>query len=435
MAESPQEPYNNMAMPGCSLKKSPSYREAQELLSRHVKRQKLLKKYSGQSTEMSPLDVRKEAEKILNEFLKRQLKKDLRNSPLLSHKYQQVVVEDEYEQTQHLDDEVIMKGENFSGDEIPVTESYASVDAIDDIPFMDGVEEGISNDGRSRSLPGAIQFSVKSDQGLPKSYSLSPQSLLKGDKPVSPRKRSSAKLDSPSLSSHSKSPSFVAEGPGSVPKSAEDYPPEPQKVRRRFRSGSVSSSDTDSGAIVSPNRKKKTVFKRLQERFARAVSRDREKMDLDGGRGSPDDAKKKIKKRKARSKKRTDKHSGSEILKERHTHKEGHIEQHHDSENKDILLRTDETWESTDITDFEKSQSKHIDTHRKVKESTDISGSSEKGILGALKRITSRKGKNKSHKSSLKGKKKGVTGNLVISVVRPIMPKSFLYQHAEKNYN
>ncbi|VDH89238.1 Hypothetical predicted protein [Mytilus galloprovincialis] len=375
--------------PVSGLKKSPSYREAQELLEQHIKRQKLLKKYSGQSPIQSTHDVRKEAEKILNEFLKRQLRNDNNQAPVLSQHYQKVVVEDEYDRTERFDDEYIMKGENFSGDEMPG--AYASVDGIDDIPYIDGVEE---NDGRSRSLPSSIQLSVKRPNNIPVTPLLSPHDVvIHSNNRV--ECRTNADEVSPSISSHSKSPSPRQS------KSDDVKPTEPiVKERKRFKSGSLSSEDTESGSVISPDRKKKSVIKRIQERIARAVSRDREKQD-NNGTGSPK-VSKKPKKRKARSKKRTDKHNDDvDILKEKHTHREGHVEQHHCGENKDIILRTDETWESTDITDFEKSQSQHLDKHRKVKESTDLSGSSEKGFFNAIRRMTSKKGKkNKSSNMS-----------------------------------
>ncbi|CAC5416691.1 unnamed protein product [Mytilus coruscus] len=332
------------AKPVSGMKKSPSYREAQELLEQHIKRQKLLKKYSGQSPIQSTHDVRKEAEKILNEFLKRQLGNDNKQPPILSQHYQKVVVEDEYDRTESFDDEYIMK---------------------------DGVEE---NDGRSRSLPSSIQLSVKRPNNIPVTPLLSPQGVvIHSDKRV--EYRANDKVVSPSISSHSNSPSPQQSKSVDV-KSAEPV----VKERKRFKSGSVSSEDTESGSVISPDRKKKSVIKRLQERIARAVSRDREKQD-DNGKCSSE-VSKKPKKRKAR---------------------EGHVEQHHCGENKDILLRTDETWESTDITDFEKSQSQHLDKHRKVKESTDLSGSSEKGFFNAIRRMTSKKGKkNKSPKASIK---------------------------------
>jgi hypothetical protein len=73
--------------------------------------------------------------------------------------------------------------------------------------------------------------------------------------------------------------------------------------------------------------------------------------------------------RKARSKKRKDDHGADvDILKEKHTHRKGHVEQHHIGDDNEILLRTNETWESTDITDFEKSQSRHLDLESPSKE-------------------------------------------------------------------
>jgi hypothetical protein len=68
------------------------------------------------------------------------------------------VTEDELEQTEEFDDEYIMKGEICSGNEYDMHGQCASVDAIDDIPFIDGVED---DDVRSRSLPTSIQLSVK----------------------------------------------------------------------------------------------------------------------------------------------------------------------------------------------------------------------------------------------------------------------------------
>jgi hypothetical protein len=291
-----------------------------------------------------------------------------------------------------------MKGEICSGNEYDMHGQCASVDAIDDIPFIDGVED---DDVRSRSLPTSIQLSVKQPV-VPKSKSLSPHSLLvQQSQDENGVDSKSNDLPPPSAIS---SPAKL-EGPRSLEGDSRSQSVEPRKDRRRFTSGSISSADTDADEVISPDRKKKSVFKRIQERIARAVSRDRENHELDG-KESPDDIKKKKKKRKARSKKRKDDHGADvDILKEKHTHRKGHVEQHHIGDDNKILLRTNETWESTDITDFEKSQSRHLDKHTKVKESTDLSGSSEKGIFGAIRRITSRKGKKtKSPKTSIRCK-------------------------------
>ena len=82
-----------------------------ELLDKHIRRQRLLKRYGQKAGVRSIPDVRKEAEKILNEFLKKQLRNEIKGSPILSQHYQKVVTEDELEQTEEFDDEYIMKGE------------------------------------------------------------------------------------------------------------------------------------------------------------------------------------------------------------------------------------------------------------------------------------------------------------------------------------
>ena len=190
--------------------------------------------------------------------------------------------------------------------------------------------------------------------------------------------------------------------------------PSPQKSSRTLhgklykKSGSVSSSDTDdrkSGSFH--DRKKKSMFKKAQERLRSflKIQSDKESPSEIPGENLDQYHQKPLKKHK--KKKHHEKGvrdvvddemdvyepPTGRVLEERCTHTNKHIGQHH-SQWGGGLVRTEDTTEVVDINSPR--ERKHIEKHWKVKESSE----SGKGIMGRLRRITSRE---KSSKKHLKG--------------------------------
>lgn len=187
--------------------------------------------------------------------------------------------------------------------------------------------------------------------------------------------------------------------------------PSPQKSSRTLhgkfytKSGSVSSSDTDNRRSESfHGRKKKSMFKKAQERL-------RSFLKIQSDKESPTEipegnldqyCQKPLKKHKKK------KHHGKgvrdavedemdvyvpptgKVLEERCTHTNKHIGQHH-SQWGGGLVRTEDITEVVDINSPR--EMKHIEKHWKVKESSE----SGKGIMGRLKRMTSREKSSKKH--------------------------------------
>lgn len=192
--------------------------------------------------------------------------------------------------------------------------------------------------------------------------------------------------------------------------------PSPQKssqslYRKIFKkSGSVSSSDTDAGSSGSfQGRKKKSMFKKAQERFRSFL---RIQSDQDSPTEIPrenfDQRPKHVKKPKKKQK-HHDKHAkdhvddemdvyeppSGKVLEERFTHTNKHIGQHH-TQWGGGFVRTEDATETVEISNG--SGKKHIEKHWKIKESSD----SGKGIMGRLRRMTSRE---KGSKKQIKGSK------------------------------
>ena len=191
--------------------------------------------------------------------------------------------------------------------------------------------------------------------------------------------------------------------------------PSPKKSRRSLhqkifkKSGSVSSSDTEGGSSGSfQGRKKKSVFKKAQERL-------RSLLRLQNDEESPTEApaekfgqeKKVVKKPKKKSKHHGKGEKGKVddemdvyvppsggVLEERFIHTSKHIDQHHNRWGSGVV-RTEDTTEVVDINGD--SGKKHIEKHWKIKESSE----GGKGIMGRLKRMTSR---DKGGKKQMKGK-------------------------------
>lgn len=191
--------------------------------------------------------------------------------------------------------------------------------------------------------------------------------------------------------------------------------PSPQKSsqslhRKIFKkSGSISSSDTDERSHGSfQGRKKKSMFKKAQERL-------RSFLKIQSDRESPSEipaenfeprqtpSKKIKKKQKQHDKNHRDdiedemdvyKPPSAKVLEERVTHTNKHIGQHHNQWGGG-LVRTEDATEVVEINSGR--EKKHIEKHWKIKETSD----SGKGIMGRLRRMTSRE---KSGKKQIKGK-------------------------------
>ena len=189
-------------------------------------------------------------------------------------------------------------------------------------------------------------------------------------------------------------------------KSQEALSPQNQHRKLHKKSGSVSSSDTDerkNGTFH--DRKKKSMFKKAQERL-------RSFLKIQSDKESPSDIpeentdnfhnkphrkhKKKKHHRQGMLEVAEDEMDVYEppatgrVLEEQCTHTNKHIGQHH-SQWGGGLVRTEHTTQVLDITS--PGERKHIEKHWKVKESSE----SGKGIMGRLRRMTSREKSTKKH--------------------------------------
>ncbi|XP_069102305.1 uncharacterized protein [Argopecten irradians] len=408
-----------------NVPRTPSFQEASELLKVHLQKKHRIKRRSPCPHQQPPTkqEVRNEAAKIMEQFLMKELKenKGKRGKPLIGTAYQQVkdvdVTEEEYyfhnsqpgrplspdssSDRQHsignsshaghasvihsrgpseLSHASITSGKTSSvihsretselsrtSVNSAKTSIHSLVDDNADIPFADDYETV----PRAKSLPPNLSPAHRIDNNLmTTSYSLSPSKLENLDK-----KKDIKDLKLKNEKSRTKRVN------GNSP------PVGPERGRQRYRSGSLSSSDTESEAVVSPERKKKSVFKRAKERLNSVLNRskDRKNDDREG-----DTVTKKGKYSQGQK-------GGAQVLEERHTHKHGHVEQHHYTDgDRAGLVRSQETWESTDITDQEHHKRKHVDKHSNIKESADLSSSaktSEGGIFSSLRKLTTRRGR------------------------------------------
>ncbi|KAK3098599.1 hypothetical protein FSP39_021108 [Pinctada imbricata] len=408
------------------------YRETFHMLRTHLP-EKMKKKSPNPPPTKD--EVRAEAMKILEAFLKQQLEKE-KYEACIDTGYQRVV-EDEVIETDGPtpSDSLSQKSSGSKRKDWTqpspvgkksVTSHQGSIhslmdDSID-FPFADGAEgdsDSVSkslHDVRARSLPTEILSSVKQKDPTILSKSLSPSSSI-SVKPSSskdgPRdaietggngadnldKRrnivdSRSRLSPPKNKSKSSSP-FKSSSEG-----RETIDSMKTSGRRRFRSGSISESDTaDEELIISPRRKKKSVFTRIKERLDRSRTREKERGNSKRDRILRAPSLEKTKRRRTKDKTKA---RGSDVvdspekkanvLEEKHTHTHGHVEQHH-YENGDHtgVLRQEEIWESTDINDMERSQHRHQERHQKIKESREVGGDSESagGFWGTIKRLTS----------------------------------------------
>ena len=213
--------------------------------------------------------------------------------------------------------------------------------------------------------------------------------------------------------SHSRSTTPITDGEASsASPTKHSYIKSPSRVKK---SGSVSSSDTDSYNQQSRGRKKKSMFKKAQHRIQNFLRNKKHKghdgddeMDFydddDSPRGSFKEKRTKLKKSYKGRNDIVDEadmvecnESGDDlnVLEERHIHKNKHIHQTHSGGDRMTVLRSEEAEETVDIVD--RKEKKHIEKKWKMKESS----GHDSGIFGRLWRLTLR---DKDKKHNMKGK-------------------------------
>lgn len=396
-----------------------THKEASNVLSAHLRETK------GKARKKSPMpppsekEIRNEVHRILEQFLKKQLllnnNEDVTAIPT---SYQKVVVEDVIETDGPGSTSTSREGSRYSSktscarcrseasQSIPVGSIRSLTDDTIDFPFIDGVDEAESSDKghgeRSKSLPSSIihasSINNKDKYSLASSKSLSPSHLKQIHDMGSPMNRVAETGDImedhayPSEDSLWRSSHKDIEEPGI-------------SRRRRLKSGTESSDDTDNKEeVITPGRKKKSIFTRLKERMNRSLSRGRNREDEEDKRARSQSEGSLKKRRKPRKKNEgTSVDRKGTVVQNIHTHKHGHIEQHHYTNgNKSGVLMEKEVWESTDV--IGESEHKHKEKHANVKESKELHSDSDSKILRKLKKMTSfRKAKkDKSISTSMK---------------------------------
>lgn len=279
---------------------------------------------------------------------------------------------------------------------------------IENLPYAD--DEVIESEPkplgeRSRSLPPESKFNVEMRNSIKNAKSLSPSNLeilnKYKNKPIQtgggmPYEKSRSHGSSPENKSSSVRPSQLhlaevvqlvskdqAESSEELHKKklqSEKYRRSEEELNRsRHQSGSISSCDTDNDTLaVSPDRKKKSIFKRARERLNSLLNRSRERESEQGRDNS--------------TKSKSSRTEDGNIMSETHRHKHGHMEQHrYRTGSRDGIIRSREEWESVDVNDRERHKQKHVDKHKKVCESADMSTTSESGFMNNLRRFSIRK--------------------------------------------
>ncbi|KAJ8315246.1 hypothetical protein KUTeg_007396 [Tegillarca granosa] len=376
-----------------SLKHNPSYRETADVLREHLRKQQQCRKRSQNPPTTS--DIKQDAAQILEKFLKQELKKSSNTYPILDSHYQRVEEEDlviRESPTKKRASTNSLGSKQTSSTKSGKISIYSLTQDDIDLPFADeDVETELEVPEKSRSLPSSINNAVNQNKIPARSArSLSPSSSTKIQKPdnhITPQ------IDIICPPDHTRPKSSKSTTPARSDKVAlSDY----EGRKKRHRSGSISSGDTDSPEeVISPDRKKKSIFKRAKERLNSFIQRKRSQQRKDSRKiyDVDNEKPKRTRKRNKNGKK------NSLVLTERQTHRYGHVEQHRFKNGDQTgILRSEETWESTDINDKENRKQKHIDRHRNVKESTDLSTSSG-GIFGTLKRLSLKKSKKDRSKS------------------------------------
>ena len=392
-----------------------THRIASNVLSTHLKESR------GRSRKKSPLpppsekEIREEVRRILEQFLKKQVENNNEEQTAIPTSFQKVVVEDVIETDGPGSTSTSREGSRYSSktscakcrseasQSIPGGSIRSLTDDTIDFPFIDDVDdvgdEQSERDysGRSNSLPSSIRSSVKiqdKNSQLALSKSLSPSKLRDIIESGPPLTKISEKGDTPIETFYASNEDFMLPAtPGSGQKDRME--PGIARGRQRLKSGTESSDDTDyEEEVISPGRKKKSIFTRLKERMNRSLSRGRmkenEEKEKDVKKARSQSEGSVLKRRKPRKKKE----EGSsvdkmgQVVQHVHTHKHGHIQQHHYTNgNKSGVLLEKEVWESTDFTGD--SEIKHEDRHSNIKESKELPGDGDNRIMRRLKKITS----------------------------------------------
>lgn len=393
-----------------------THREASNVLSSHLRETKARLRKKSPLPPPSEQEIKAEVRKILEQFLKKQLLNNNEEESAIPTGFQRVAVEDVIETDGPGSTSTSLEGSRYSSktscarcrseasQSIPTSSIRSLTDNTIDFPFIDEDENDIEHSDkehseRSKSLPSNILSSVKiqDKNSLALSKSLSPTKLREVIDNSLPLNKVSEKEDR-KLSPYS-SEDFLQIGSGL--KDIEEIGI--ARGRQRLKSGTESGTDdTDyEEEVISPNRKKKSIFTRLKERMNRSLSRGRIKENEENKRTrSRSEGSVIIKKRKPRKKKDI----GSSVDKMRdvvhnvHTHKHGHVEQHHYTNgNKSGMLMESKVWESTDVTG--ESEHRHEDRHSNIRESKEQTSDGENRFMRRLKKMTSFK-KSKKDKSA-----------------------------------
>lgn len=380
-----------------SLKHNPSYRETADVLREHLRKQQQCRKRSPYPPTTS--DIRQDAAQILEKFLKQELRKGTTTGPILDAHYQRVEEEDlviRQSPTKKRTSAGSLGTKPTNGTKSAKISIYSLTQDDIDLPFADeDVETEHEVPEKSRSLPSSINNAVNQNKiPVRSARSLSPSSSTKIQKPdnhvtpqidiIRPPKSGNGRQNRSKSTTPARSDIVIQS----------DF----EGRKKRHRSGSISSEDTDSPEVISPDRKKKSIFKRAKERLNSFIHRkSQQRKDSRKIHDLENEKPTKIRTRNKKDKKE------SLVLAERQTHKSGHVEQHrYKNGDQTGIFRSEEMWESTDINDKDKHNQKHVDRHRNVKESTDLSTSSG-GLFGTLRRLSLKKSK-KDRSKNLTGK-------------------------------
>ncbi|XP_060570442.1 uncharacterized protein LOC132728787 isoform X1 [Ruditapes philippinarum] len=192
------------------------------------------------------------------------------------------------------------------------------------------------------------------------------------------------------------------------------YTKSPHRVKK---SGSVSSSDTDSTDQQMHGRKKKSMFKKAQHRMQNFFRNKKQKAhdgDDEMDNHNDESPRGSLNEKTTRPKKYSKKHDkgnydtadmvdmadnyvpqGNEtVLEERHIHRNKHIHQTHSGSDRKTVLRSEVSEETIDVVD--KKEKKHTEKKWKMKESS----GQDTGLFGKLKRLTLRDKRKRSMKES-----------------------------------
>lgn len=417
-----------------------AHREASNVLSSHLRESNARARKKSPLPPPSEQEIKAEVRKILEQFLKKQLLNNNEEESAIPTGFQRVVVEDVIETDGPGSTSTSREGSRYSSktscakcrseasQSIPTSSIRSLTDDTINFPFIDEDENDVEHSDkdhseRSKSLPSNILSSVKikDKDSLALSKSLSPTKLREIIDNGPPLKKVSEKGDK-ELRVYS-GDDFLLTGSGK--KDIEEIGI--ARGRQRLKSGTESGTDDSDyeEEVISPNRKKKSIFTRLKERMNRSLSRGRIKENEENKRTrSRSEGSVIIKRRKPRKKKdigsSVDKRN--DVVQNVHTHKHGHVEQHHYTNgNKSGMLMESEVWESTDVTG--ESEHKHEERHSNIRESKEQPSDTENGFMRRLKKMTSFK-KSKKDKYASPSSKASKTDEIDFDHKRPKSPKT-----------